>query len=91
MSPEQLAEYAQIDLRTARRWIKEDRVPWITRQTWEQLRNGNLLRGQWTEWQCDGQFLWCPNGNRFTPAEIFRCVITRQYREYRDLLYSQRQ
>lgn len=90
MLPEQLAEYAQVDIRTARRWISENRVPWITAKTWEDLRNGKFLHGQFAEWSCCGNIIYSPAGDKFSPGQILQCHFIRQMRAYQELQFSAR-
>ncbi len=88
----QLAEQARVHASTARRWLRSGRYPWWIEQLRDCARDLGILAEPWRGWRVDGDALWSPEGERFTPIDLRAVRVMRgQIRAYQEQLSFQLQ
>ena len=76
---EQIADWCQVHVTTARRWKRGEDPPHAAAQLVELHTTGNLgiVDDAWDGWSIKKELLIAPNGDRFAPGEVMAMQFWR--------------
>ena len=80
MDAHNLARLSGRSIQTAKRWIREQRVPRLHHEICELLVDRKFLDGVWAGWRIEQDYPVDPHGNKFTTGDILSSIIIGQMR-----------